>query len=51
MKDLYDITLGRRKMTRLGSVGQEVDADYKLLNPDKIALELPENVAETLNPA
>lgn len=51
MKDLYNITLGRRRMTRLGSVGQEVDADYKLLNPDKIALELPENVTENLNPS
>lgn len=44
LKDLYDVTLGRRKLSRLGSLGQEVDADYRLLNPAKIAFEAPENV-------
>ena len=44
MKELYNVTLGRKKLARLGSIGQEVDADYRLLNPDKIAFELPENV-------
>lgn len=44
MKDLYDVTLGRKKLSRIGSLGQEVDANYKLLNPEKIALEAPENV-------
>lgn len=44
LKDVYDVTLGRAKLSRLGSLGQEVDADYRLLNPDKIAFEAPENV-------
>lgn len=44
LKDLYDVTLGRSKLSRLGSLGQEVDADYRLLNPEKIAFEAPQNV-------
>lgn len=44
LKDLYDVTLGRAKLSRLGSLGQEVDADYRLINPDRIAFEAPENV-------
>ena len=47
LKDLYDVTLGRKKLSRLGSLGQEVDADYRLLNPEKIAFESPENVDKT----
>ena len=47
LKDLYDVTLGRNRLQRLGSMGQEVDADYRLLNPDKIAFEAPENVNKT----
>lgn len=47
LKDVYDVTLGRKKLTRLGSLGQEVDADYRLLNPEKIAFESPENVDKT----
>ena len=44
MKDLYDVTLGRTKLKRLGALGQEVDADYRLLSPAQIALNAPENV-------
>lgn len=47
LKDVYDVTLGRKKLSRLGSLGQEVDADYRLLNPEKIAFESPENVDKT----
>lgn len=44
MKDLYDVTLGRTKLKRLGALGQEVDADYRLLSPAQIAFNAPENV-------
>ena len=44
MKDLYDVTLGRTKLKRLGAFGQEVDADYSLLSPAQIAFNAPENV-------
>ena len=44
MKDLYDVTLGRTKLRRLGALGQEVDADYRLLSPAQIAFNAPENV-------
>ena len=44
MKDLYDVTLGRTKLKRLGAFGQEVDADYRLLSPAQIAFNAPENV-------
>lgn len=44
LKDVYSVTLGRAKLSRLGSLGQEVDADYRLLSPEKIAFEAPENV-------
>lgn len=43
MKDLYDVTLGRTKLKRLGALGQEVDADYRLLSPAQIAFNAPEN--------
>lgn len=44
LKDLYDVTLGRAHLSRLGSMGTEVEAGYNLLNPSRIALEAPENV-------
>ena len=44
MKDLYDVTLGRSKISRIGSLGQEVDADYRLLSPEKLKFETPDNV-------
>lgn len=44
MKDVYEVTLGRTRMNRVGSFGQEVDADYRLLNPAQIVFEKPENV-------
>lgn len=44
LKDVYAVTLGRSRLTRLGSLGQEVDADYRLLSPDKITFEAPVNV-------
>ena len=44
LKDVYSVTLGRAKLSRLGSLGQEVDADYRLLSPEKITFEAPENV-------
>lgn len=44
LKDVYNVTLGRAKLSRLGSLGQEVDADYRLLSPEKITFEAPENV-------
>ena len=44
MKDLYDVTLGRSKISRIGSLGQEVDADYRLLSPEKLKFEVPDNV-------
>lgn len=47
LKDVYEVTLGRTRMQRTGSFGQEVDADYRLLNPAKIAFEIPDNVEKT----
>ena len=44
LKDLYDVTLGRAKISRVGSLGQEVDADYRLLSPEKLKFEIPDNV-------
>ena len=44
LKDLYDVTLGRSKISRIGSLGQEVDADYRLLSPEKMKFETPDNV-------
>lgn len=44
MKDVYEVTLGRKRLTRLGSLGQEVEADYRLLSPEKIQFEAPQNV-------
>lgn len=44
LKDLYDVTLGRSKISRVGSLGQEVDADYRLLSPEKLKFETPDNV-------
>ena len=44
LKDLYDVTLGRSKISRIGSLGQEVDADYRLLSPEKLKFETPDNV-------
>ena len=44
LKDLYDVTLGRSKISRTGSLGQEVDADYRLLSPAKLKFEVPDNV-------
>ena len=44
LKDVYNVTLGRTRMHRTGSFGQEVDADYRLLSPAKIAFEVPDNV-------
>lgn len=44
LKDLYDVTLGRSKISRVGSLGQEVDADYRLLSPEKLKFEIPDNV-------
>ena len=44
LKDLYQVTLGRSKISRIGSLGQEVDADYRLLAPEKMKFEVPDNV-------
>ena len=44
LKDLYKVTLGRSKISRIGSLGQEVDADYRLLAPEKMKFEVPDNV-------
>ena len=44
LKDLYKVTLGRSKISRIGSLGQEVDADYRLLAPEKTKFEVPDNV-------
>ena len=44
LKDLYDVTLGRSKISRTGSLGQEVDADYRLLSPEKLKFSVPDNV-------
>lgn len=44
LKDLYNVTLGRTKISRVGSLGQEIDADYRLLATEKIKFETPDNV-------
>ena len=43
MKDIYDVTLGRTQISRLGSLGQEIDAGSNLLS-SKIKFEVPDNV-------
>ena len=43
MKDIYDVTLGRTQISRLGSLGQEIDAGSNLLST-KIKFEVPDNV-------
>ena len=43
MKDIYDVTLGRTQISRLGSLGQEIDAGSNLLSA-KIKFEVPDNV-------
>lgn len=50
LKDLYDVTLGRAKISRTGSLGQEVDADYRLLSPEKLKFSVPDNVDNLVEP-